>query len=61
MIPFTLSLLWLALGTTSLVFTLATDEPPLTPRKVALAYTLGPAAIAIGAVAIALAALRKAP
>lgn len=54
-----LALLWLTLGTTSLVFTLATDEPPLTRRKVAVAYTLGPFAVAIGAVVLTLAALKK--
>lgn len=58
MITLTLSLLWLALGTTSLMFTLATDESPLTPWEVALAYTLGPVVIAIGAVVIAIAAVR---
>jgi hypothetical protein len=41
------ALIWLALGTVSLACTLATDEPPLTIRKVAVAYTLGPIAIVV--------------
>ena len=53
------ALAWLALGTTSLALTLAHDETPLTPRKVAVAYTFGPIAVAIGAVVLITAALRE--